>query len=515
MSGVAISWLILILYLGIVLYIGYWSMKRNYTTADYFVAGRSLGPWVVAFSYFGTYFSTSAMLGGGGTGFLMGFSWSVFLAFFHIVFALATWYLIAPRLRYYSEKLGSFSLPDFFEYRYKSKISRVVAAIIIIIFFELYMISIYKGIGNLFQQMLNIPYLWGIIIAAIPVIIYVAIGGVRAVAFTDFIQSLLIILGALCIFFLLIYKMGGWSAGVGAIMAAKLPGGVSGSAITQLGGYGPPPIMKAGQMVPFILSLTFAISVAQISSPQLVTRFYAAKDQRVISIGMIIAPVIIGVFALTMFFVGPFGWAVVPQMAPEKISMFLKDPDQLVPFLVVSMFPPAVGAILLAAVTAAAMSTLSALIMVLGQAVGKDILEVLRPQTDSTTTIRVARASMFVLGIAPLILAIRPFGIIVVIVGLAFGVLTSAFVAPLVGGLYWRKGTGIGCWVSMVLATVGSMLWQMYGYPKYWVHPVVPGIIIGVTSFIVISLLTASSATGLAEFKEKAGRPEEARRLPA
>lgn len=485
------SWVILIAYMAIILYIGYWGYRHTRTLEDYYIAGRNLGPWIIAFSYFGTYFSTAAFLGGGGTGFLMGFAWSGYLAFFHILFALGAWWLIAPKLRDYTEKLKSLTVPDFFEFRYGSKVPRIVASIIIIIFFEFYMISIYKGAGNLFQEMLGVSYLTGILITVIPVMIYTAVGGFRAVTLTDLIQGAIMILGAVILFILTLNFVGGWSAGIEGIKALTLPGDVPGVKLTEFGGYGPPPIMKAGRIIPFILSLTFAISIAQLSSPQLIIRFYAARDQKVISRGIILGPLLVGIFAIAVFSVGPFGWLIIPKMvSPDKLMAYVKDPDLVVPFLVMKLFPRGIDALILTAIVAAAMSTINSLLMVLATSLGRDIIQALKPETSPSTVLSTTRVMAFVFAIIPLALAVNPPGIIVTIVGLSFSVITAAFLAPLVFGLYWKGGTATAAWVSMVVATVTCVAWQLKFYPVYWIYPVVPGLIVSIPVYYIVSLFT-------------------------
>ena len=374
-------------------------------------------------------------------------------------------------MRDYTEKLRSLTIPDFFEFRYNSKMSRIIAASIIIVFFEFYMISIYKGAGNLFQEMLGVSYITGILITIIPVMVYTAMGGFRSVTVTDLIQGVIMFVGAIALFFLTMHYVGGWSAGIEQIKSMTLLGKVPGEALTKLGGFGPPPILKAGMMVPFIFSLTFAISIAQIASPQLVIRFYAAKDQKVISRGMILGPLIIGVFGLAVFSVGPFAWLVIPDYVPaDQIMNYLKDPDLVIPFMVMKLFPAGAGAFLLTAIVAAAMSTINSLLLVLATSLGRDIIHAIKPDMEELKVVSITRSMTFVLAIIPLIAAINPPGIIVTIVGVAFSVITAAFLAPLVLGLYWKGGTGTAAWISMIVATIVCIIWYLKYYRSSAFH---------------------------------------------
>ena len=489
------------------LYIGYWGWRTTKNIEDYFVAGRQLGPWVLSFSFFATLFSTAAMLGGGGSGFQMGFQWTAYLIFFNAVSALIAWYVIGPRLKSYVDKAKSLTIPDFFEIRYGSRIARVVAAVIIIIFFEFYMISIYKGCGNLFQEMLHVPYVVGILISVVTVMIYTSIGGFKAVTLTDLIQGIMMLGGTILLFVLIMFHIGGWSSGVEQLRNLTLVGNIPGTALLESGKMGPTPIVKAGKMLPFVVSLAFAIAVAQISSPQLLIRFYGARDQRALSRGMIIAPLIIGIFCFTMYSCGPFAWLVIPKMAgAQAVSTYLKDPDLVVPFLINKLFPPVLGAFMLSAIVAAAMSTINSLLLVLATSLGKDILQVISPRTSERAILNTTRLMGVVFAIIPLLLAIKPPGIIVTIVGLSFSVITAAFLVPLVFGLFWSGGTGLAAWVSMVVATGTCIIWQLVYYPVYWIYPVVPGLIASAVAFLVVSVISkgmvASRGFGIDSCKE-------------
>lgn len=494
MSAVTVSWVVLCLYLLAIFWITYYAWRKveaEKTLEEFYVAGRSLGTWVVSFSFFATLFSTSAFIGGGGTGFLMGFQWPAYFTLFNVIFAVAAWVFIAPRLRKYTEKLGAITIPQFFELRYDSKMAKIVASLIIIVFFEYHLISIYKGSGNVFQEMLGISYLSGIILMAVPVIIYTYLGAFRAVALTDLIQGVIMVVGMFLLFGLVLSFVGGWSHGIAAIKSLSLPGGVSGEALTKMGGYGPPPVRAAGQVIPFILSISFAICLANMSAPQLIIRFCAARNQAVIRNGMILTPLLVGLFSFTVYSVGPFAWLIIPKIAgPAAVTTYLKDPDLVIPFVVVKLFPPGVGALLLAAIVAAGMSTLNSYLILLGSTIAGDVIRTLKPTMPERTLVLLTRIMIVVVAIIPILGAINPPGIIVTIVGLAFSVITSAFVAPLVFGLYWRGSTGTAAWVSMVVATVTCIVWQLKYYPVYWIYPVVPGLAVSVPIFVLVSLLT-------------------------
>lgn len=461
----------LLVYIIAMLIVGFVSYRRE-GERGYFLAGGKLGPWLISLSFFATYFSTSALLGGGGSGYIFGFGWSAYLTMFHVLFAVLSWVIVAPKLREFVEEKGILTVPEFFLVRYNSRLLQVVASLVVLIFFEFYMISIYKGSANILQVMMGIPYEYGIFLIAIPVIAYTSIGGFRAVVLTDFIQGIILLFGALSLFGALVYKMGGISAGLEALSKITLPGGLPGKVLMELGSYGPPSILKAGMMIPFLLSLTFAISVAQLSSPQLIIRFYAARDREVIRKGMLLTPILIGLFAITVFSIGPFAHLFVQGV---------KDPDLVVPMLVKKLFPDAFASLILVAALAAAMSTINSNLMVLASSLVKDIL--------GSRNVTFARLSVVFLGLISPILALNPPGIIVTIIGSAFSVITSAFLVPLIAGLYSKRPSKGGAVLSMIGAIVTCMIWEAFFYRKYFVYSVVPGLLVSSIFYYIGSML--------------------------
>lgn len=500
MSQFAVSWIFVIAYILFMLWLGLKGYKESKTLEGFFLADRKLGPWIVSFSFFSTLLSTAAFLGGGGSGFLFGFAWPAYMFMFNVIFAVVPWIFIAPRIRIFTEKLKSMTIPDFFAFRYENQLVRVIASVVILVALEFNMIAAYKASGNLLQVLLDVPYVVGILIFLIPVIIYTFIGGFKAVAWTDFIQGILMLAGGIVLFLLVMQHVGGWSAGIAELSKLKLMGKIPGKVLLELGGFGPPPIMKAGMLTQFTLSLAFAICAANLGLPHLIIRFYAAKNVEVIRKGMIITPIIIGLFVFTVYSIGPFAWLIIPKyVPPEALAQFLRDPDMVIPFLIQKLLPVGLNAFLLVAVVAAGQSTISSVIMVLVSALSRDIIQVAKPKIDERKLLNFTRWATVILGFVPFLLAIKPPGIVVMIVGLAFSVIGSAFTAPLLIGLYWRGGTAHGAWMSMILSTITCIWWTLTYYQTLWIYPIIPGLIVGIASFVVISWFTKKPSGAILE----------------
>nr|WP_231714252.1 sodium/solute symporter [Desulfosarcina ovata] len=459
------TWLILGLYILILLGIGWWGYYKSKSIEEYYVGGRSLGLWVISFSFFATYFSSSGFVGGGGFGFQMGFGWSSTDPFFCILFSVIAWTAIGPRLRHYTDKLGSITLPDFFGFRYDHMMPRLVAAVIILFAYTFYMVAIYKAAGEAFKFLLGVPYVVGILITMVPVIIYTAFGGFRAVTMTDLLQGILILAGGLMLFGLVMMEVGGWNSGIDQLKTIQLLGSIPGEKLLHLDGFGPPPIIKAGRMAHFLITLSLAIGIVFLSAPHLVVRFYAAKDQRIISRGMILCPVLVAVFTMCVYSIGPFAWLIIPKIVPStEIINYFKNPDQVIPLLTSVLFHPIIGTIVLIAAISAGMSTINSLLLTLATSFGRDVIYVINPKLSEKTILLATRYSSIVLAIVPFVIAINPPEVVVVLVGLSFSIIGSAFLSPLVGGLYWKGGTAAGATWSMVLSTISCILWYVFLY---------------------------------------------------
>ncbi|AIY90779.1 sodium:solute symporter family transporter [Geoglobus acetivorans] len=458
-------------YLILMLIIGAAEYRKSRGLLDYYLAGKGLGVTLVSFSFFATYFSTSAFLGGGGFGFVAGFQWSAFLTFFHVLFAILAWLLIAPKLKQLAEETSSLTIPEIFGSKFGKEVQMLSSAVIIV-FFSFYMVSIYKGAGNLLQVMLDIPYTHGLIITALIVVLYTSIGGFRAVVYTDLIQGLLTFTGGIVLFASIIYFLGGFEV-MEKLAGTQIFAG-KGALLFEVGKLAPPPIMKAGMVIPFILSLTFAISIAQLSSPQLVIRFVAAKNEDVLKKGALLTPLIIGVFAICVFSIGPLGWLIIPQF--DDPVKYLKDSDLVVPVIAMKVLPEGINALLLTAIIAAAMSTVNSLLHMMATSLTKDIL--------NRENIALTRTMVFVLSLIPLYIALKPPEIIVGIVGVSFSVITSVFLVPLLAMLY-AKPSRYSILASMVVALIASVVWYFMYYRVYWIYPVVPGLIASALTYMI------------------------------
>ncbi|MEN3006980.1 MAG: sodium/proline symporter [Candidatus Methanosuratincola petrocarbonis] len=457
--------------------------RKNKAVVDFLLSNRSLGPVLLAFSYTTTYFSSAAFLGGGGMGFLLGFQWSTFLFFFHILFAVLAWALIAPKIKQFADLSNSMTVSEFLGTRYSSRALQLVSALVFIMFMEFYLISIFKGAGNILQVLLEIPYYQALLIVAVPALLYASIGGFRGNVAVSLLQGVLMISSALVLMGGILLRTGGWEDALSVLNAVRLSGWESGISLLTFPGPAPSAVSAAGATLPYILSLTFAISFAQMTSPHMVVQFYSARDASVIRVGRAITPILIAVFAFAVFFAGPFGWAVISD--PAAIRQCLANPDLVMPSIAVSLFGSGFGSLLLVPILAAAMSTLAPICIMLSGSLLRDVISAARPKASGR--VFHLRFATVLFGAVPLMLALNPPDIIVGIVGVAFSAISSAFFAPLIGGLYLKRGSRLGAIASVISAALTCIIWQLYFYSSSFIYPIIPGLLVGILVYLIFN----------------------------
>lgn len=471
----------------------------------YFLAGRGLGAWVLSFSFMATYFSAASFIGGGGATYLYNLGFGAWLTAWHVIGVVLAWVLVAERLYKYASKAGVISIPDFIEHRYQSKAAKVVAAVVILFLFVLYAISVFRAGGTVLATLLGTTYEVGLLLLLIPVAIYVGLGGLKATALNNLILGILMLVAAILTFGYIMSAVGGWDVGLAAIEKMKIAGRFDGSMWLNFSGFGPPPAMTAGMVPALIMGVTFSISIAQVALPQLLMQFYAARDVRVINYGRIISPIAVSVYAMLVFSLGLFCHLILdPGLSPDAVMGLLRDPDRVIPMTIMKLMPPGVSGLVAASILAATLSTLAVVLIVLSASLVRDIIQAARPATPEPKLVMTARIMPVVFAVIAMALAISPPGIIVEIVGAAFGTIFACFVGPVTIGLYWKGATKAGSIASMISGLVVGLTWFLFIYRRYpnpfgpptstdplaWVYPVIPTLIVSLALFFLVSAFT-------------------------
>ncbi|NHV61263.1 MAG: sodium/solute symporter [Candidatus Verstraetearchaeota archaeon] len=479
--------------------IGVRGYRVSGSITGYFLAGRGLGPWVLAFSIMATYFSAASFLAGGTT-YLYNLGFGAWLTAWHIIGVVLMWTLVAERLFRYSSKTNIVSVPDFIEHRYQSKGAKMISASVILLLFTLYLTSVYKGGAVILATVLNVKFEVALLLLALPVIIYVCVGGLKAAALNNLVLGALMLLAALLTFSAIMFAVGGPISGLEKLQGMNVMDKIPGSLWLRLDSMGPQPAMVAGMVPSLIMSITFSISVAQVALPTLLMQFYAAKDARVISRGRIIGSIAVAAYAILVFSLGAFCHLILdPQISSGEVAALMKDTDWVIPKVINVLIPSGLRGLVLAAPVAASMSTLAVTLLVLSGAAVRDIIQPIKPRLEEKKLLLLAKLSPILFAAISLGLTLYQTDIIVEIVGAAFGTIFVCFLGPVTIGLYWKGATKHGAIASMISGLVVGLLWYKFLYKVTWIYPVIPALAVSLPLFFVVSMLTPKPSNEVLE----------------
>lgn len=457
-----INQVLLVLYvIGILLL----SLKlKQGTFSGFVISDRNIThPAVIGIAYMAAYFSAASFLGGGGYGLVAGLPWVIWAVFFHVAFACVA-FLIAPKIWASAQKYDAKTVPQLLERRYGSQKGKVLLAAIMLLMYTVYLVAIFKGCANLFQGLLGVTYIQGLLIAVVIVALYYVIGGLPAILWISFLQGLIMLVGAVFLYGGLI------SSGNGAGIWDAIPANI---------------LSMGGAMVPWQKSFgnAFAISLGLLALPDLLIMLFSAKDKRVVRFAGIYGPISITIYALCIFSLGILAYGV---FTPDQLAAYTANPDGLVPFLATSLLPKGFDSIVLLAAISAAMSTMSAIVLVTTTALSSDILKYFKPETTDDKVLKITRMIGVVLIIVSAFFATDVPQMIVPLVSASMGVIACCVFIPLIFGLYWERGTSGGFIASLVASFGSVVLWQLFGNPL--IHPVFIGLICGTVAYLGGSL---------------------------
>jgi SSS family solute:Na+ symporter len=432
----------LVVFLAAMVAIGLWGMKKTSTLQDFFLGGRTIGPWISAFAYGTTYFSAVLFIGfAGKQGW--GFGWNaLWIAGGNAVLgSLLAWFVLGIRTRRMTQNLDVMTMPELFQERYGAKYLKPAAAIIIFVFLLPYSASVFKGLGHLFEAVFHIPYDMALLIMIGITGVYLVLGGYFAVTLTDFIQGIIMLFGCFVMVYILVDK-GGGIANVAKAISENYPQHV--------------PAAKQPSAL-LIGSLVFMTSFGTWGLPQMVQKFYSVKNEKVIPRAAVITFLFALVIGFSAYFSGAmshvfFSPATLPKLANGTVNF-----DSIMPTMLVSNLPELVMAVILLLVLSASMSTLASLVLVSSSAIAIDLYKGhadTKGKKDNSVMLMRFLSALFV--VISYFIARFQFGIIVTLMSLSWGCIAGAFMAPYMYSLYWKRTTkwGIGFGMASGLGTM-------------------------------------------------------------
>ncbi|PSW18043.1 sodium/proline symporter PutP [Photobacterium sanctipauli] len=464
-----------IAYLIGMLAIGYIAYKRTSNSADYFLGGRTLGPWPAALSAGASDMSGWLLLGLPGYAYAAGIE-SLWLAGGLLVGTWLNWLICAKRLRTYSITTdNALTMPEFLARRFddKSKLIQTISAFFILLFFLFYTSSGLVAGGKLFETVFGLDYTMAVIIGTVCVVSYTLFGGFLAVSWTDLVQGLLMSAA------LLIVPIAAMNGGVGDLTAAlnaKNP-----ELLTMFNDVKGQPLSALA-----IISLA-AWGLGYFGQPHILARFKATRSNADIGTARRIA---VGWTALSMagaVLVGLVGILFVDN----QLAGNLDDGERIFMLLVNSLFHPVIAGILLAAILAAIMSTADSQLLVSSSALAEDFYkQVFRPQASSEEIVKVGRFAVVGLSVVALMLAMNPDSTVLGLVSYAWAGFGAAFGPALILSLFWKGMNRNGALAGIVIGAMTVVIWKQLTGGIFDLYEIVPGFIFATIAIVVISKMT-------------------------
>lgn len=475
--------LVLILYFAILVSIGLYCRRHATDVNGFVLGGRSVGPWLTAFAYGTSYFSAVIFVGYAGQ-----FGWKYGLASTWIgignalIGSLLAWVILGRRTRIMTQHLDSATMPAFFGTRFDSSALKIGSSIIIFIFLIPYTASLYNGLSRLFAMAFNIDYTICIILMAILTGIYVIAGGYMATAINDFIQGLIMLFGIVIIIVAVLMSKGGFMEAINGLANVSDP-----TASTQPGVFasffGPDPLN--------LLGVVILTSLGTWGLPQMVQKFYAIKDESAIKKGTMISTLFALVVSGGCYFLGGFG-----RLFSDQIDIEANGFDSVIPTML-SNLSPILIALVVILVLSASMSTLSSLVIASSSTLTIDFLKgtFMKKMNQKQQLISI-RIFIFIFIAISAIIAIVQYKsnvtFIAQLMGISWGALAGAFLAPFLYGLYWKRTSKAACWVSFLFGCglmVANMLFRS-SFPVLLQSPINSGALAMIAGLIIVPIVS-------------------------
>ena len=454
-------------YIGVLLYNAYVGSKAATGVGGYYVGNREMGGAVVGISFFATFASTNTFIGHAGKGYEYGVAWFT-LALLLMLFSWVSWRWIGPPLRRFSAEWDALTIPDYIKGRVLNNAPHasrhpvpLLSASVIVLASLLYLLAIFKGAGHLFQIFLGVPYEVAVGVTLLVVVLYTSIGGFVSVVRTDAIQGVLMLLGAVAIFYFVTRAAGG----VGA--SSQLVDMPTKQHLFELNG-----------AIPFAVLLGVSLSGALklIVDPRQLSRFYGLKNDVEVKRGMWIAVLGLTLILVCMFPIGLYAHLILDNVA---------DTDLIVPTLVndAAIFPFWVTDLLIVSIVSAAMSSMDSVLLVASSTLYKNLIA---PFKHVANEVRLSRIAVIGFACIAAFMALNPPGDIVGITIFSGSLYAVCFFPPVVFGLYGRIASAARVFTSMLLGIATLIIWIALGLSDL-LHEVFPALLVSSVIYLVSS----------------------------
>ncbi|STZ08747.1 Pantothenate permease [Moraxella caprae] len=458
----------LVLYLFFVFGVAWHAYQKRKTGGflnEYYVGSRSMGGFVLAMTTVATYVSASSFIGGPGAAYKFGLGW-VLLSMIQVPAIWLTLGTLGKKFAMLARQTGSITINDLLFARYQNKVVVWLACVSLLLAFFGMMVVQFIGAGRLLETTLGLPYEWSIGVFALVIGLYTFIGGFRAVVLTDTVQGLVMLIGTMLL--------------LGATLVAT--GGME-NAMTTLHAIDPRLLTPTGVddklSATFMLSFWVLVCFGLIGLPHTAVRAMAYKDSRSLHRGILVGTVVMTVLVLGMHLAGVLARAVVPE---------LDVPDKVIPTLMMTVLPPFVAGIFLAAPMAAIMSSIDSMLIQSSSTLIKDLYLSIKPDAIHNEAKIKRYSTTLTLGftvILAVVAMLNPPDMLIWLNLLSFGGLEATFLWVLVFGLYYKKANATGAIWSMVAGLTSYVIIAYFKIALWDLHAVVPALVIGLVAFLV------------------------------
>jgi len=469
----------LLVFFAIMLAVGLYSRKHATNVNDFVLGGRSVGPWLTAFAYGTSYFSAVVFVGYAGQfGYKYGLSATWIGIGNAVIGSLLAWIILGRRTRVMTNKLSASTMPDYFGKRFDSNALRIAASAISFIFLIPYTASVYNGLSRLFGMAFDIPYAVCVIVMAALTGVYVILGGYMATAINDFIQGIIMLFGIVAVIVAVLNGQGGFYEAVRKL--AEIESDIP-LTMGQKGVFA----SFFGPDLPNLIGVVILTSLGTWGLPQMVHKFYAIKDEKSIKSGTIISTLFAIVVSGGCYYLG--GYARLfdsPAIYAENGSIIY---DAIIPTML-STLPDILIGIVIVLVLSASMSTLSSLVLTSSSTLTLDFIKgnIIKDMDEKKQLLWMRVLLVFFIVIS-VVIALDPPTFIAQLMGISWGALAGAFLAPFLYGLYWKGVTKAAVWASFACG-VGLTVANMFF--KFIASPINAGAVAMVAGLVVVPIVS-------------------------
>lgn len=500
----------IVVYLLLVLLVGFHFARKNESVSDFYLGGRKLGPLVTAMSAEASDMSSYLLMGLPGLAYLTGLADVGWTAIGLAVGTYLNWLFTARRLRRYTHVTKSFTLPQFFSKRFHDdkNIICAIAALIIIIFFIPYTASGFAACGKLFGSLFNANYMTAMILSAVVIVAYTAAGGFLAASTTDFIQSIVMTLALL---FVLVFSTIS-AGGVGAVIenAKALPGYLSATHTFAQD-------TASAQPYTFLQIIsTLAWGLGYFGMPHILLRFMAIEDEKKLKVSRRVASVWVVIAMAVAVLIGVVGRGMTANGMIQQLTgsdsetIIVKVAHLLSTY---GYFPALMAGLILAGILASTMSTADSQLLAASSSVSQNIMqEALHLNVSKKISMLVARLTVVIIAVIAIFIARDPNSSVFEIVSFAWAGFGAAFGPVVICALFWKRANWQGALAGMIAGGVSIFLWKYLIAPLggvFAIYELLPAFLVGLIVIIVVSLLTKAPGQEIIDEFELAKGSEE------